>query len=113
MRIRLFVTATATMILGWPLAAHASCKEGICVSGRDEGNIHIIDFTSNWKNITHFNFNDGHGQRELGSNERQVTIPLSSSRPITIHYGFQACGGGGFLQKSGCTPWAQFEHTAQ
>ena len=74
--------------------------------------MHIIDFSATVTH-SHFNFNDGSGQRELGANETQVRMPIPHGRPVILHYAFQACTGGGFLKKSSCTPWANFEHTVR
>jgi hypothetical protein len=115
MRFKLSVIAAGiltTMVI-LPGAALASCINGICVSGHDEGNVHVIDFSTTLQHVTHFNFNGGSGQRELGPNETQVTIPIPQSRPTFLHFAFQGCSGGGLLQKSRCSPWANFSHTVQ
>jgi hypothetical protein len=104
--------AVLTTMIFLPGAALATCKNGMCVSGHDEGNTHYIDFYTTLKNVTHFNFNDGSGQKELGANQTQVTMALPANRPATIHYAFQGCSGGGFLQSSKCSAWANFTHTA-
>src|SRR5665213_1745682 len=99
MRLRLLATAAGAMVTAivsftpQPSLAE-NCKNGICVNGHDEGNIHFIDFHATVAH-SHYNFNDGSGQRELGANETQVRISIPPSRPVTLHYGFQACTGGG------------------
>jgi hypothetical protein len=115
MRFSLSAVAAAalTTIVFLPGAALASCINGICVSGHDEGNVHVIDFGTTMKNVNHYNFNGGSGQRQLGAHETQVTIPIPPNRPAILHYAFQGCREGSFLQKSGCSAWANFTHTVQ
>lgn len=115
MRFSLSVAAAAalTTIVFLPGPALASCIQSICVTGHDEGNLHIIDFsTTAGGNVSHWNFNGGSGQRELGPHETQVRMTIPSRRPVTLHYAFQLCAGGGLLA-SRCGPWVNFTHTVQ
>ena len=120
MRFDLSAVAAAalTTIAFLPEAALASCKGDVCVSGQDQGNTHVIDFSlnpdSHFESATHYNFNDGHGQRELGIHETQVRITIPPSRPTILHYSFQVCiGKSGLFAGSQCYPWANFTHTVQ
>ena len=106
---RLAIAAIAALV---PTLAEASCKEGFCVSGRDVGNKHIVDFSTTYTNVTHFNFNDGHDQIELGGHESEVTWTDPAPGSV-LHYGFQACSGGGTFQRSSCSPWVWFTHTVK
>jgi hypothetical protein len=97
-----------------PAAAHASCKEGFCTGGADQGDSHVVTFTTTWTNVSHFNVGSDYGQFEIGGNERQFSVrrPAGLTGAV-IHYSLQACSGGGFMQTSKCTPWAYFTHTMQ
>jgi hypothetical protein len=57
-----------------PAEAQASCKGGFCVSGHDQGGNHIVDFTTTWTNVSHFNLGTAFGQNELGPNEREISF---------------------------------------
>jgi hypothetical protein len=106
---------TAMILL--PATASASCKQGICVSGRDEGNVHVITFYTRLVGITHYNFKSfftGYylPQTELAGNATQYRlINIPSRRPIQIKYSMQACRRGGTFSPSMCAPWATFTHT--
>ena len=116
MHFKLSVVAAGilTAIVFLPWSALAACKQGFCVSGRDEGNVHVIQFSTTLQHVDHYNFNAGAGQRELGINETQVTIPIPSSRPTILNYSFQGCNrDGGPTASSKCTPWVNFTHTVQ
>ena len=93
--------------------AQASCKQGFCMHGHDEGGIHVVDFDTTWTNITHFNWIEpfNHNQYELGANIRQFSFPNQASGTAQ-HYAIQACQRGGFMKSSTCTPWANFTYTA-
>lgn len=110
-----FAVGALTTMIFLPAAALANCVQYICVTGHDEGNIHIIDFSISSKmnpaNVTSFNFNDGHGQRELGPHETQVRMTIPHGRPQILHYSFQTCFRSTFAPKSACTPWENFTHT--
>jgi hypothetical protein len=114
-RASAIVTATlaaATVAVFLPTASLAeTCKNGICVHGHQEGNTLFVDFRATVAR-SHYNFNDGSGQREIGANETQVRIPIRG-RGVMIHYAFQACTGGGTFSRSRCTPWANFSHTVR
>jgi len=97
-----------------PGAALATCKNGICAVSHEEGNRLYIDFSNQLKGVTHYNFSvPNHDQVEMGINQTETFITIPQNRPVTVHYAFQACSGGGFLSTSNCTPWANFSHTAQ
>ena len=106
------VLLTASVFL--PGAALASCIQGICVTGRDDGDVHFVQFSQTLGNyITHFNLSiPGSAQRQLGPNETQFTVPLGKTRPVTIHFSLQACDRRGLFRASSCTPWVNFSHTA-
>lgn len=110
--LRLGITTFAAFVL-LSTGAQASCKQGFCVKGHDEGNEHFVNFTTTWTNISHFNWINpfNHEQYELGANERQFSFIKGPSGTIE-HYALQACGGGGFMQGSSCTTWAYFTYTA-
>lgn len=112
LKISAAAAVALTTILLLPAAAQATCKEGICAEGHEEGDSLIVQFSTTNKNVTKYNFNAGSGQRELGIHETQVTIPMGSDRPVTIHYAFQTCGPAIPVVGSACTPWANFSHTA-
>jgi hypothetical protein len=116
MRLKLPATAAViTTIVFLPSAAQAVCKQGICVSGKDVGNLHVVTWSTTLRNVDHYNFKSGpgEGQDEVGRNVASHTVYIGRSRPRTIHYAIQACAGGGVLQKSSCSPWATFTHTAK
>ena len=98
--------------------AQAACKEGFCVSGRDVNGTHVVDFTTSWRNISHFNMNSSYDggasgkQRELGANESEFTLYELHPGDV-VHFSLQACSGGGVFSSSTCTPWANFTHTVQ
>jgi hypothetical protein len=119
MRFNRSATAAAmlTAFVVLPEAALAACVGDICVSGRDEGNIHVINFSVDPNSVfvnsrDHYNYNDGHGQRELGLNETQVRMTIPSGRPAVLRYAFQICNRNG-AGKSLCGKWANFTHTVQ
>lgn len=96
--------------------AHASCKQGFCVSGRDVGALHVVEFSTTLTNVHHFNVSSGQildKQIELGRNETQFEMYLPKSRPATFGYAIQACAYGGFPPHSNCKPWVNFTHTVQ
>ena len=100
-----------------PTTAFASCKQGICVSGRDQGNVHIITFHTRLVGITHYNFKSfftGYylPQFELAGNVTEYRLGnIPSRRPIQVKYSMQACRRGGVFSPSMCAPWADFTHT--
>jgi hypothetical protein len=119
MRFSLSAVAAAalTTIVFLPEAALASCIGDICVSGQDQGNIHVISFSVDPNSVffpsrDHYNYNDGHGQRELGINETQVRMTIPAGRPRILHYAFQICNRNS-IGKSLCGKWANFTHTVQ
>ncbi len=100
----------ATLALA-PAEAQAACRGGFCVSGRDNGDVHIVDFTTSLTKVTHFNWSSPQGQQhELGPNETQFSFNNLPSGTLE-QFGMQACSGGGFMQKSRCTSWTYFTHT--
>ena len=119
MRLNSFAAAAAavavTTMIFLPASALANCVQYICVTGHDEGNIHIIDFSLSPKmnpaNVTSYNFNDGHGQRQLGPHETQVRMTIPPGRPQILHYAFQTCFRRALAPQSACTPWENFTHT--
>jgi hypothetical protein len=119
MRVKISAVAAAmfaTIIL--PASALASCKNGICVSGQDVGNYHVVQLSTTLRGITHYNWAGTTAdrtlqQREIGRNETQFSIPLPSTRPTAIRFSVQACIRGGTFSRSSCTPWANFTHTAR
>jgi hypothetical protein len=115
MRLRLSATAAVmTTIVFLPSAALAACKQGICVSGKDVGNFHMVTWSTTLRNVDHYNFRwPGGAQDEVGRNAAAASVDMGRSRPKTIHYAIQACAGGGVLQKSSCLPWVTFTHTAK
>lgn len=111
---------TAATLL--PTTAEAACRGGFCVSGHDvygggtnnsDGYAHVVDFTTTWTNISHFNwFDPFNGQQyEIGANERQFSFPDLPSGTVE-QFAIQACSGGGTFSRSHCGPWAYFTHTA-
>ena len=113
MRFESSVAVAAVLTILLPGAALASCIQSICVSGHDEGNRHIIEFSTTAPgNVSHWNFNGGSGQRELGPHETRVDVTIPPRRPVILHYAFQLCAGGGLLP-SRCGPWVNFTHTVQ
>ena len=123
MRLEISVAAAAvaalTTMIVLPMAALADCSQGICVSGRDEGDTHYVQFGVDPNNQLigtpdHFNLSiPGRPQRQLGLNETQFTVPLGHARPVTIHFSLQMCKPGtDKLHGSFCSPWANFSHTA-
>jgi hypothetical protein len=118
MRFSLSAAAAAalTTIVFLPGTALASCIGDICVSGQDQGNMHVIDFSVDPNSVfnrngDHYNYNDGHGQRELGRNETQVRMTIPPGRPAILRYAFQICERSN--GKSLCGKWANFTHTVQ
>jgi hypothetical protein len=109
--LRLGITTLGAFVL-LSTGALASCKQGFCVKGHDEGGNHVVDFTTTMTNVSHFNLIDASGyQWELGANEREFTAGRNDAPSGTIlHYRLQACAGGGFLQTSNCTPWVIFSY---
>lgn len=107
----LFAVATCVAVTLLSAEAKASCKGGFCVSGQDDRGLHIVNFTTTWKNVTHFNWFSPFTRRqyELGANQRQFSFTNLPSGTIE-QFALQACAGGGFLQKSGCGPWVYFTH---
>ena len=105
----LFGLATLTLL---PVEAQAACRQGFCVSGRDDpdtGN-HVVDFTVSISNYSHFNYAGPDGvQHELGANQREFTFRNLPSGKVES-YSIQACHKN--LLSSSCTPWAVFTHTA-
>ena len=93
-----------------PTVASAACRQGFCVSGYDQNGTHIVNFTVNINNYTHFNASTPQGQIELGRNQRQFSFANGPVGQIES-YGLQACYKGTFISKSSCTPWAMFTHT--
>ena len=93
-----------------PNVASASCKGGFCVHGTDLNGLHVVEFSSSFTNVSHYNieFPDS-GQREFGTNQTKFDFVIRPHK--TVQYSLQACSGGGFLQKSSCTPWVNFTHT--
>ncbi|MCK1386336.1 hypothetical protein [Bradyrhizobium sp. 21] len=113
----------ATILLG-PAAAYAGCRESFCVSGRDIGKQHVVNFTNSNSNVHHYNARVNpplnivgsvfSSQVEVGRNVRSFTIiDLPSTRPVTIEYSIQACAYGGFPPHSNCGPWTTFHHAIQ
>ncbi|MBZ9739743.1 MULTISPECIES: hypothetical protein [unclassified Mesorhizobium] len=96
--------------------ALASCKQGFCVSGRDEGSVHIVEFSTTYTNVDHFNVSSERivgGQIELGKNETRFQVYIPRGKPPTFSYAIQACAYGGFPPRSNCKPWVTFTHTVK
>ena len=103
--------ATLATLALLPAEAQAACRGGFCVSGRDDGGTHIVNFTMSLTHVTHINWSSPQGQQhELGPNETQFSFNNKPSGAVE-QFGIQACSGGGFMQKSRCTPWTYFTHT--
>lgn len=102
-----------------PGSAQASCKQGICVHGRDGPKVHVVEFTSTFTNVHHYNVsspwviaNGGGHQFEVGRNVRSFAMKIyEQTRPLVIDYSIQACAYGGFPAGSNCGPWVTFRHT--
>ena len=97
--------------------ALASCKQGFCVSGHDAEQLHVVEFSTTYTNVDHFNVSSDRivgRQIELGKNERQfqLYLPQRGGSP-TFSYAIQACAYGGFPPKSNCKPWVTFTHTVK
>ena len=110
----LFGLATCAALTLLPVEAQAACRGGFCVSGSDVGPNHVVNFTTTWnKNISHYDvaYPDGE-QQELGRNQTQFVFLNGPSGKLE-QFGLQACSGGGFMEKSNCSPWAYFTHTPQ
>jgi len=96
--------------------ALASCKQGFCVSGHDAGSVHIVEFSTDYTNVDHFNVSSDRivgGQIELGKNVRQFQLYTPRGKPPTFSYAIQACAYGGFPPRSNCKPWVTFTHTVK
>lgn len=121
MRFNLSAAAAAvallTTMIVLPATASANCSQGVCVSGHDVGDTHYVQFGIDPNNRLiaspdHWNLSiPGSSQRQLGLNETQFTVPLGHARPVTIHFSLQLCNN--YMGKSSCSPWANFEYTAQ
>lgn len=110
--------AVALVAVLLPTAAFASCKLGICVSGRDRGDKHIITFHTTLSGITHFNFRSPNAdffgsQAEFAYNVTETRINIPAGRPVQISYSLQACRAGDLWGSSTCSPWARFTHTVR
>ena len=105
------IAAIAALLL--PATSYASCKQGFCVSGRDTGDSHIVDFSASFKNLDHYNVSFQGGQFELGKNQTEFTLNTAGLASGTvIGYSMQACSRN-FLGKSSCLPFVNFTHTIQ
>jgi hypothetical protein len=97
-------------VLGGASQAWASCKNGVCVSGSDDGQLrtHVVYLSTQMSGMDVYNIIlPGQPQQELHANT--FTFPI---RPgYTYTFSVQACRKGGFAQKSVCTSWAQFSHS--
>lgn len=108
----LFGLATCAALALLPAEAQAACRGGFCVSGHDDRGLHIVNFSSTWTNVSHYNVALPSGtQVELGRNQTQFKFANLPSGKLE-QFGLQACSGGGFMETSSCTPWAYFTHTA-
>ena len=113
MRTNLTQCVVFAAITLFPSFALANCKQGFCVSGQDRYGDHIVDFSSTIYNVHHYNVKlPNEPQKELGSNERQFSFPITF-RPWTAQYSIQACQDGGTFQRSVCSPWVTFTHSFQ
>ena len=112
-RARLFGLASFAALALLSAGAQAACKGGFCVDGRDDpSGMHVVTFTTTLNNFNHFNVGvPGGPQMELGENVRQFSFRNLASGTVET-FSLQACSGGGLLQKSRCSPWAYFTHTA-
>ena len=111
-RTLLLGLATFAALALLPADAQAACKGGFCVSGSDQGGMHVVTFTTTWNHYNHFNLMNPDGsQNELGANQRQFSFRNKASGTVET-FALQACSGGGFLSGSKCTVWAYFTHTA-
>jgi hypothetical protein len=105
------IAAIAAFLL--PGTSYASCKQGFCVSGRDAGNSHIVDFTSSFGNVDHYNVSFQGGQFELGKNQSEFTLSTAGLAPgSVISYSMQACNRN-FLGHSSCAVFVNFTHTVR
>ena len=105
------IAAIAAFLL--PGTSYASCKQGFCVSGRDAGSSHIVDFTASIGNLDHYNVSFQGGQFELGKNQSEFTLSTAGLAPgSVIGYSMQACNRN-FLGHSSCAVFVNFTHTVQ
>ncbi len=90
--------------------ALATCKNAVCVSGSDDGQLrtHVVYISSQLSGTTHYNvIAPGRSQFELHINS--FTFPIRPGHKYS--YSIQACRRGGVFSSSSCTKWAQFTHT--
>jgi hypothetical protein len=109
-KVALLTVLTATAFVGGFSQAWASCKSGICVSGRDDGRIHRVSVRSE-NGFTHFNvILPGGKQIDVRTGEEFSFRVFPSD---TYSYSVQGCVPGSFLMPSSCTKWVVFEHTVR
>ena len=121
-KIALGLLSTMTALTLYSQTSFASCKQGFCMHGRDEGDIHNVEFTSSYNDVDHFNIGspdlmDGNfggdaNQLEIGKNVRTFRLQIKGARPYTLRYAIQACSRN-FVGQSDCSAWVNFTHTAQ
>lgn len=100
----LALSAAATLTAD-PAAAKA-CTNGVCASSTDDGRTVNVYLSTQLIGVTHYNV------RRNGSQfESKGFFNFQARKGFKQSYHVQACRRGGFLQKSTCTPWANFHHT--
>jgi hypothetical protein len=99
----------ATVIAFAAPAQAANCRNGVCVSGRDNGSVVTVSYYVQNGPASHVNIRTPDGRQWEGSPRGSFNL----QRFATTRYALQSCvRGTGLFGKSSCGAWANFFHNS-